>query len=316
MIDSEFKLIESIKKKVNSVQAGSERIYGIGDDCAVYRISDSRFGLFSTDISVENVHFDLQYTPLFDVGYRSMSANISDIYAMGGRPVLALVSLGIPPNFSAEMISELYDGILSCAVKYGTAISGGDTSKASELVVNISIYGETSSPVYRNNAGAGERIYLTGNTGLSQLGLEILRNGLDRDKFPMSVEKHLKPEPCGSLIDTILHRYSPSSMIDISDGLLVDLGHICAMSGRGFELYADKIPVHGELADFCAGKKISVTDYSLYSGEEYELLFSTKKEIADDEHITYIGNITENGYYMVSDNSRRPLELKGYDHFR
>ncbi len=316
MINSEFRLIESIKERVNLAQEVSGIITGIGDDCAVYRISHNRFGLFSTDISIENVHFDLSYTSLFNAGYRSMTANISDIYAMGGKPVLALVSIGIPQSFTQQMIDDLYDGILTCAVKHGAFIAGGDTSKSEKLVINISIYGETSEPVYRKGAEAGDRIYITGNTGLSKLGLDVLRSKMNQGEFPKSTEKHLKPEPRGKLIDSILEDYFPSSMIDISDGLLIDLGHICTISKCGFELFEDKIPADGELKNFCLVKNIKVSEYSLYSGEEYELLFTTKNEIPDNNQITYIGNITANGYTLISGNIRSAIEINGHDHFK
>ncbi len=316
MIKGEFKLIESIKERIDRAQKFSEKIYGIGDDCAVYKISDNRFGLFSTDISIENVHFDLSYTSLFNAGYRSMAANISDIYAMGGKPVLALVSIGIPQNITPQMIDELYDGLLACAVKHGTFIAGGDTSKSSELIINISIYGETSAPVYRKGAKPGDRIYLTGNTGLSKLGLEILNSKSASGSFRNSTLKHLQPEPRGDLTEIILKNYIPTSMIDISDGLLIDLGHICEMNSCGFKLYEEKIPVHDELKKFCSDKKISLTDYSLYSGEEYELLFTSEKYITDDERITYIGGITPRGYTLVIDNAETEIKINGYDHFK
>jgi thiamine-monophosphate kinase len=316
MIKSEFKLIESIKERIDLTQKFSEKIYGIGDDCAVYKISDDRYGLFSTDISIENVHFDLSYTPLFNAGYRSMAANISDIYAMGGNPVLALISIGIPQNITPPMIDELYDGLLACAVKHGAFIAGGDTSKSSELVINISIYGETSSPVYRKGAKPGDYIYLTGNTGLSKLGLEVLGSRSESGNFHHSILKHLQPEPRGDLTGIILKDYSPASMIDISDGLLIDLGHICEMNSCGFKLFEDKIPAHDELKKFCFDKKIRLTDYSLYSGEEYELLFTSEKDITDDKQITCIGEITHRGYILVTDNSATERNINGYDHFK
>ncbi len=316
MINSEFKLIESIKERVNRAQEISGIITGIGDDCAVYRISHNRYGLFSTDICIENVHFDLTYTSLFNAGYRSMTANISDIYAMGGKPVLALVSIGIPSAFTQQMIDDLYDGILACSVKHGAFIAGGDTSKSEKLVINISIYGETSEPVFRKGAEPGDRIYITGNTGLSKLGLEVLRGNLIQSEFPESTGKHLRPEPRGKLIDSILEDYLPTSMIDISDGLIIDLGHICTMSSCGFELFEEKIPVDKELNDFCINKKIKTSDYSLYSGEEYELLFTTKNEIPDNKQITHIGNITTDGYTLISGGIRSSIEIDGYDHFK
>lgn len=316
MIKSEFKLIESIKEQIDRTQNLSEKIYGIGDDCAVYKISDERFGLFSTDISVENVHFDLSYTSLFNAGYRSMAANISDIYAMAGKPVLALVSVGIPDTITPEMINELYDGILACAVKHETFIAGGDTSKSSELIINISIYGESSLPVYRRGAKPGDLIYLTGNTGLSKLGLEVLGSRSASGDYHHAELKHLKPEPRGDMIEIIRKDYNPTSMIDISDGLLIDLGHICETNSCGFKLFEEKIPAHDELKKFCNAKNLKLTDYSLYSGEEYELLFTSEKNLRNDDRITCIGEITRGGYTLVTGKIETEIQIKGYDHFK
>jgi len=316
MIKSEFKLIESIKEKLDKTQGLSDTITGIGDDCAVYRISQGRYGLFSTDISIENQHFNLKYTSLFNVGYRSMTANISDIYSMGGKPVLALIAIGVPKKITPEMISELYDGIATCAVRHMTYIAGGDTSLAENLIVNISIYGESSHPIYRSGAKGGDKIYLTGNTGLSKLGLLALQKKYDPYNFKKSIAKHLKPEPRGDIINSILEKYEPSSMIDISDGLLSDLGHICKMSNCGFELHLNKIPVESEIKKFCDDKKINTLDYTLYSGEEYELIFTSSKEILGDNNITYIGDIIPYGYEAVSGAEKTLITTEGFDHFK
>ena len=316
MIKSEFKLIESIKEKLDKTQGLSDTITGIGDDCAVYKISNERYGIFSTDISIEGRHFNLKYTSLFNAGYRAMAANISDIYAMGGKPILALTTIGVPKKFTQEMISELYDGIATCAVKYKTYIAGGDTSISDSLIINISIYGESSNPIYRSGANGGDKIYMTGNTGLSMLGLKALQKNYNITNFRKSIGKHLKPEPRGDIINYILEKYEPTAMIDISDGLLSDLGHICEMSKCGFELHLKRIPVDNEIKNFCDHKKINTLDYTLYSGEEFELIFTSPKEIIGDSNITYIGDIIPYGYEAVSDNEKRLITTEGFDHFK
>jgi thiamine-monophosphate kinase len=316
MIKSEFILIESIKEKLDKTQGWSENITGIGDDCAVYRISPDRYGVFSTDISIENRHFNLKDSSLFNVGYRSMTANISDIFAMGGKPILALTTIGVPKKFTQEMISELYDGIATCAVKYKTYIAGGDTSASESLIVNISIYGESPNPVYRSGAKGGDKIYMTGNTGLSMLGLQALQKKYNINNFQKSIAKHLKPEPRGDLINHILETYEPTAMIDISDGLLSDLGHICKMSRCGFELHLNKIPVEHEIKNFCDYKKINTLDYTLYSGEEFELIFTSPKEILGDTNITHIGDIIPYGYEAVSGGEKTLITPDGFDHFK
>ncbi len=313
---SEWEIIKNIKERVGIRPSPDSPIFGIGDDCAVYRISEARYGLFSTDISIENVHFDLRYTSFHDAGYRSMSANISDIYAMGGKPVLALVALGLPGALQHQDVDEIYKGILASSSKYNTFIAGGDTSASDKLIISISIYGETSVPVYRSGAKPGDYIYLTGKPGLSKLGLELLQRGKDDGSYPLSIKKHLTPDPRGDIISSITEEFAPSAMIDISDGLLSDLRHICEESKTGFIIDTDSLPVPAELLRFCSGMNNKVLDYSLYSGEEYELLFTSSKPESGHGDITLIGRITESGYFLKTGDSSEEILIAGYDHFR
>lgn len=315
-MQSEWDIIRSIKERVGARPSTGSPIFGIGDDCAVYTISEGRYGLFSTDISIENVHFDLKYTSYRDAGYRSMSANISDIYAMGGRPVLALVALGLPETMSQKQVDEIYDGLLASASKSGTFIAGGDISRSDKLVISISIYGETSRPVYRSGAKPGDFIYVTGEPGLSKLGLELLQGDRCYGNYIRPVIKHLTPDPPGELLEIISGEFSPTAMIDISDGLLSDLGHICTESGTGFVIDTDHLPVPAELRKFCGDYNREILDYSLYSGEEYELLFTSSRPESPSESIRLIGRITESGYILKTGGSSREVAISGYDHFR
>ncbi len=315
-MQSEWDIIKNIKKRIGTKPSSGSPILGIGDDCAVYTISEGRYGLFSTDISIENVHFDLSYTSYHDAGYRSMSANISDICAMGGVPILALVALGIPAVTSRKNIDELYEGFLSSASKNNTFIAGGDISGSEKLVISISIYGETSHPVYRSGAKPGDYIYVTGEPGLSKLGLELLQSGKNCGDYPLSIKKHLAPDPRTEMIQVIMNNFSPSAMIDISDGLLSDLGHICEESKTGFVIDTDSLPVPYELLSFCKGDYNKMLDYSIYSGEEYELLFTSSKPDSGHAGIRCIGRITGSGYILRSGNSSTKIDIKGYDHFR
>ena len=311
---SEWDIINKIRQ-LTGERSQDGKIAGIGDDCAAYEISKGRDGLFSADINIEGVHFDLSYTSLFEAGYRSMSANISDIFASGGKPILTLVSLGIDSSLTEENIEALYKGIKSCCDKYNVFIAGGDISKSEKLVISIAIYGETNQYISRDNAQVGDYIYLTGNTGLSKLGLELLQKGEYISDYPSAVKKHLQPEPQRTLIDIILQNFSPTAMIDISDGMLSDLGHICKESKKGFVIEGGKIPHHSEIYKFCNGEKNKMLDYSLTSGEEYELIFTSKIFNDSFNNITCIGRIIESGFFLEIDNSLREIKLTGYDHF-
>lgn len=314
-MQSEWDIIRSIKDRIGTKPSDESPIFGIGDDCAVYTISEGRYGLFSTDISIENVHFDLKYTSFREAGYRSMTANISDIYAMGGKPLLALVALGLPDTMSQKNVDEIYDGLMASSSKHNTFIAGGDISRSDRLVISISIYGETTNPVYRSGARPGDYIYLTGETGLSKLGLELLQGKRCYGNYLRPVLKHLTPDPQGDLISIVTSDFAPTAMIDISDGLVSDLGQICRESGTGFILDGDSIPVPEELGRFCADYERNTLDYTLYSGEEYELIFTSTKPESSINGITLIGRITESGYILKTGDASLEIAIKGYDHF-
>lgn len=315
MITGEFDLIRSIRKLVKSRQDTPEGITGIGDDCAVYFITEGRYGLFSTDMSIENAHFDLSYCTRHDAGYRSMAANISDIYAMGGKPLMAFVSLGIPSAALEQDVMDIYNGMIDCAAEHGVFIAGGDTVSSGSLILSISVYGEAVNPVMRSGAAPGDYIYVTGSTGGSLLGLELLKSGTGAGEYPESVARHLRPEPCG-MSGQVVSVYSPSAMIDISDGLIADLEHICEESRCGYELYAGRIPLPREVAGYCKARSLDPLNYALRSGEEYELIFTSKLKIEDNSTATLIGKIIPEGKFITMNNSRRPVNEPGFDHFK
>ncbi|HPS59302.1 MAG TPA: thiamine-phosphate kinase [Spirochaetota bacterium] len=315
MITGEFDLIRSIRELVRNRQGTPEGITGIGDDCAVYSISEGRYGLFSTDMSLEGVHFDLSFCSYHDAGYRSMAANVSDIYAMGGRPLMAFVSLGIPSSAQEDDIIKVYDGMIECAAKHGVFIAGGDTVSSEKLILSVSIYGETARPVMRSGAEPGDYVYVTGSTGGSLLGLELLQSGADVSAYPESAAKHLCPEPCLNS-SHVVSEYSPTSMIDISDGLAADLGHLCEESRCGYELYAERIPAPREVTGYCKIHSLDPLKYTLHSGEEYQLIFTSKLKIEDDNTVSLIGKIIPEGKYITINNSRKPVTEAGFDHFK
>ncbi len=320
-IKSEFDLIEKIRERVSlsGMLRPGELICGIGDDAAVYKLEGDRFGIFTTDISIESVHFDMAFTGHYDIGYKSMTGNLSDIAAMGGYPVLALISMGIPAGMDEDCLLLLYDGIIDAGKKWNTVIAGGDLSASDRLVINIAIYGEAvkNRPVYRKGAGIGDRIYVTGSLGGSMAGLEILKSGDSRllNDFSTLVNRHRRPECRLDLLDTIISKFQPSSMIDISDGLLSELGHIGRKSGRGFILFRDNIPIAENLKKYSLIQKKDPYIFAMNSGEEYELLFTSAGSPGPIDGITLIGEITGGGFMLRSGGGIEEIVTSGFDHF-
>ncbi len=327
-IKSEWSLIAQIKKitAVHSEKAGG-LIIGIGDDCAVTEIGSSRLGLFTTDISIENVHFKPDYSSPEDIGYKAMTGNISDIYSMGGYPKLAFISLGIPQYINESFINSLYKGFIEAGKETELAIAGGDTSGAQELIINICLYGEITGekPILRKNAQKGDTIFVTGTPGASKAGLEILQSGSKDliDEFPELVKRHRRPEIRHDLIEVIRKRFNPTAMIDISDGLLSDLRHICSESRKGFQLIKKSIPLSEELKRYCRLTKKDPAQFALESGEEFELLFTSSKSaesIGKDTLTKYgisaIGTIGESGFCIITETGGKNINIKGYEHFK
>lgn len=298
----------------------------IGDDCAVVRLSGGRCALLTTDISIEGVHFNRQFSTPEDIGWKAMTGNISDVTAMGGAGRYALVSLGVPTGEDDEYVLKIYDGMIEAASEAGVVIAGGDISRAMELVINIALYGEAEegSVVYRSGARAGNYLYVTGHLGASRAGLELLRDeSMPRDGYEGLIARHRRPVARHEIVRDIIAQFSPTAMIDISDGLLSDLRHVCEAGRVGFVLKSRLVPVAPGLARFAGERGRIALDYALTSGEEYELLFASEKWLADTMHltindipVTLIGEITGTGYYLEGAEGRKEITVNGYDHFK
>ncbi len=324
-IKSEWDLIKQIsaKIKLKGLPRTSDEVISIGDDCFAYKISDNRYGLISTDMSVEDVHFTKIWSTPEQIGFKAMAGNISDISAMGGNPRFAFISIGIPAAISEEYVLSIYDGIIEAANSAGAVLSGGDTVLSEKIIISISIYGESvKSPVGRYGASAGEFIYVTGNIGASNAGLSILKtcNKQLSEKYSNLIQRHLKPDIRSSIIEKILNQFYPTAMIDISDGLLSDLNHICVLSGTGFELNIDRLPVTDELKSYYLESGVNSAKSALESGEEYELLFTSKIDLPDSYinniQITKIGKIIDENCYAIINGKKETIDITGYDHFK
>lgn len=308
----EFGLINRLTKNFSALNAST--LKSIGDDAAVLRYDDKTPIVLSTDLLVEGIHFDLMYTPLKHLGYKSIIVNLSDIYAMNARPQQVTVSLAVSSRFTVEALEELYDGIQQACHFYGVDLVGGDTtSSLSGLMISVTAIGTAKSEehiAYRNNARVGDYICMTGNLGAAYLGLQVLEREKQvwkanpdmqpqLDKYTYLVERQLKPEARKDIIDLFEKaNIVPHSMIDVSDGLSSDLMHICRQSNVGARIYEENIPIHSEAHKLAFEEfKISPTTCALSGGEDYELLFTVSNEqfqkIDGKADIKVLGNITE-----------------------
>ncbi len=325
----EFGLIDILsgisEKSVKSeTESGRKLILGIGDDTAAWK-GDSSVQLATADLLIEDVHFTLDIISWEELGWRAMAANLSDIAAMGGQPRYALVSIALPGNTEVEDVEALYKGMTELSGKFGTAIVGGDVSSAPQLFINITIFGNATDEgiLTRSAAKSGDKVAVTGYLGASAAGLEILKNRTDIDSKSASELKQafLKPNPRVAEGQALVE-HGVKAAIDISDGLIADLGHICRMSGVGARIESEKVPVHPAVKEYY---KENTLKMALTGGEDYELLFTADEETVNRVRenvacpVTVIGEITasEAGKITLVDSEGKDTGLlgTGWDHF-
>ena len=319
----EFGIIERIRR---SAPTGRGVRLGIGDDAAWLDSSDSY--LVTADLLLESVHFDLKWTSLFDLGYKSLAVNLSDIAAMGGIPAYAVISLGIPGRFRSEQVDELYRGINFLARKSGVSIVGGDTSIAGSLLLSVCLLGHAPyRPITRRGAKIDDDIYVTGTLGDSALALELLQSkssALRHAAASYLLKRHHRPSArCRAGLLLARNRVA-AAMIDVSDGLLQDLGHLCKQSGVGAVIWEESVP-RSRSYRALAGHHES--RWALAGGEDYELLFCvrrrrraavTKLAKTAGVSMTRIGVCVaeREGITLVDRENRRvQLGARGHDHF-
>ena len=267
----EFGLIERIAARL-SPQAGVK--IGIGDDAAAIEPAKGLVTLITTDMLLEGVHFDLALSGPVTLGRKSLAVNLSDIAAMGGIPRHFLLSLAIPEYVSVEFLDAFIDGILEIGGDFGVTLIGGDTcSSRTGLVISVTVMGEQLPDliVRRSGARPGDLICVTGTLGDAALGLALLKAGI-RDGA--AITRHHDPLPRVREGIKLAEARLPSAMIDISDGLLADLGHILDLSGVGGRLYLEKLPLSGYYLEKQPLFEEDPFFLPLSGGEEYELLFT------------------------------------------
>ena len=305
----EFGLIKRLTENIQIQNPESQ--YGIGDDAAVLEFGEQQT-LVTTDLLMEGVHFDLVYTPLKHLGYKSAIVNFSDIYAMNGTPKQITVSLAVSKRFCIEDLEQFYEGLkLACQV-HGVDIVGGDTtSSVTGLAISITCIGVAHKEkiVYRNGAKETDLICVSGDLGAAYMGLQLL----EREKAVFEgqqeaqpdfagkeylLERQLKPEARKDIIEALAKEgILPTSMIDISDGLSSELMHICSQSHTGCRIYEDRIPIDYQTAVMAEELNMNVTTCALNGGEDYELLFTvpltSHDKVAAMKGVKVIGHITK-----------------------
>jgi thiamine-monophosphate kinase len=305
----EFGLIHHLTKNIELQNASS--VLGVGDDAAVI----DHFGkqtVVTTDMLIEGVHFDLSYTPLKHLGYKSVVVNLSDIYAMNATPTQITVSIGISSRFSVEALEEFYDGIYAACEEYGVDLVGGDTCSSQKgFIISITALGEVVSEkvVQRSTAQKSDLICVSGDLGGAYIGLLFLERekkifaespGVQPDLENESyvIGRLLKPKARKDIHEFFEEKeVLPTSMMDISDGLSSELLHICEKSGVGCVIYEDKLPIADDSKAAAYKFELDPTACALSGGEDYELLFTIKQEdyekLTLNEQISVIGYVTD-----------------------
>jgi len=300
---------------------------GIGDDAAAWYCNET-IELATIDSLIQGVHFNLDTTGWHELGWKALAVSLSDIAAMGGAPRYALVTLGLPGHIEVDDITELYRGIVGLGNRFGVVIIGGDTSNAPLVIINSAVFGsvpgEIKNVLTRSAARAGDKIAVTGYLGGAAAGLEMLSRKVELSLEDSNAlkEAFLKPTPRVTE-GQILLRQGVKTAIDISDGLISDLGHICKASKTGARIEAERVPVHPVAKN---NFKEHALEMALAGGEDYELLFTASNDIIDNVGkviscpVTIIGEITadDTGKITIVDKNGEPLEVAktGWQHFK
>jgi thiamine-monophosphate kinase len=308
-------------------------IKAIGDDAAAFIPTPHEVMLVTTDLLVERIHFFRNTTSGFNLGYKALSVNLSDIAAMGGMAREAFISIGVPENCSVDFLEDLYNGMKRLAAEFGLNLLGGDTTRSkTDLIINISVLGSAFEKeiLYRDTAQPGDIICSTGFLGDSRAGLHLITNDMESDsnEFKALRDAHIIPKPYLWEGRFLARQGGVHAMIDVSDGLSSDIAHIAEQSNVGIRLYSEKIPVSDHLEKFCARFDFDPVEYALAGGEDYTLLCTISPDKVDHIAANYlkrfrnplyqIGEITDSGKMeLVLWNSQiRSFTPSGWDHFK
>ncbi|MCX8111044.1 MAG: thiamine-phosphate kinase [Syntrophorhabdaceae bacterium] len=317
MENSLIRLIRRFEKRSPSV------VRGIGDDGAVVMLEEGRF-VFVQDGLVENIHFEFSFIKPYYVGKKAIYVNVSDVLSMGAKPMYFLVTIGIPDRITKAQVLEVYRGINAAANDFNLVMLGGDTvSTGSDFFIDISMTGRLTGPDYlgRDKAEKGDLIGVTGYLGESAYGLFLLKKGMDKNKKGVKrfIERYKDPRPPYELWNELVKSGITNGMMDISDGLIIDLERMMAESKKSARVYMEDLPIPDML------KKASMEELALSGGEDYQFLFTFPKQRlpvienikGKGYHVSVIGEVTEGrGVKVFEKGKRRHITSKGYEHFR
>ena len=319
--EGEFGLIARLRRMLAGERDGL--ICGIGDDTAVFRSRAGGLWAYTADAMVEGVHFDPAYTPWHSLGYKSLAVNLSDLASMGGStPSYALVVLGLRADTEVETVEELYRGLGDCGAEFSCDVVGGDIVRSPErMFISVSLVGSIAAEAFltRSAARPGQAVMVTGTLGDSYLGLHYLIRGMEGPST--CVQRHLYPRPRLAEGKRALE-LGAEAAIDVSDGLLRDLGHICEESGVGAEIYMEKVPVSQAAVETAQELGEDLRGAALFGGEDYELILVADSDkvpaMQDELDLAVIGRITAGEGVSVLDASGKKVESgrSGYEHFK
>lgn len=319
----ELALLESIRQRFDT--SSGKVVLGIGDDAAVLK-PDFRKLLLTTDMMTEGIHFDLNLITPYQLGFKVVSVNVSDIYAMGGSPAFLLLAMAVNGNTSEEFIEAFFDGVQKALDIYKVKLIGGDLSSSrKDMVISATLAGYARLPVLRSGARPGDRIYVTGKLGDSACGLALLRlinrpvaiETGDKTDQPLKwqimqplIKRHLLPRAVNPK-----EFYScATSMMDISDGLFIDLARICEASGVGAKIYMRDIPLSSQMKKAAAFLDMDPYKLAVSGGEDYELLFTASPDMKVEA--ACLGEITASERVFVDiDNKEKSLTSEGFEHW-
>lgn len=318
----ELSLLDKVRKQFPRRMPGV--ILGIGDDAAAITLKYP-YALVTSDMMVEGVHFNFSWTTPYQLGHKLVSVNVSDIYAMGGNPQFMVLNFAANRDTTLHVFERFFEGVRDALDLYGASLIGGDMSSSEKMVVAATVIGKAEKVIRRKGAQTGDKIYVSSVLGDAACGLEIMK----RIGRPIEIEKgkkfnkllkwqtveplvkrHLLPQAR----DASAFSRSATAMMDISDGLVIDLSRLCKESGTGAEIYTQNIPMSGELRSASEYLEMPALDFALHGGEDYELLFTAPKE--KKVKAFCIGEITRSGIKIIGENGKsKPVISKGYQHF-
>lgn len=320
---TEFEFLKNLQQKYSLTK--------IGDDCAVLPKDKQTDLVVTTDLLIEDIDFKLEWTRAEFLGHKSLAVSLSDVAAMGAKPVWSMLSIGIPEKvWKNDFVEKFYDGYFKLAKKFDVELIGGDVSKSPDkIVIDSIVAGETKKgkAVLRSTAKAGDLIFVTGKLGGAAAGLKLLESGetYENSKHKKLIERQLKPNPQTEIGQILGEKNLVTSMIDLSDGLSSDLFHICESSKVGAKIFTRKVPEFFSSEKYFGVFGISeMIDFILNGGEDFELLFTVDpKKIFDVEknlqnHKTSCtGEITASAEIieLVTDKNVEILKPKGFRHF-